>query len=149
MKYRPLKAPDKIRSLSLTKMMKTTMMKTNLQPHLLTSFVTIVIIADMSTTTASSTNATIVMSMHSDIQFRIATMLIIVEAGVFNHSRGVMLQWPHFCCTIPFSNMQCPHVRYPMICHPHSCLMYSTRRPLCYQVFSLGPPCIFLIPTSC
>ena len=27
---------------------------------------------------------------------RTATTLIIVEAGVFNHSRGVMLRWPHF-----------------------------------------------------
>ena len=51
-------------------------------------------------------------------QFRTATTLIIVEAGVFNHSKGVMLRWPHFCCIIPFSNMQHPHVRYPMICHP-------------------------------
>ena len=35
------------------------------------------------------------------------------------------------------------------ICHPRSCLMYSTRHPLCYQVFSLGPPCIFLVLASC
>ena len=139
--------------------MKTTMLKTNLQPHFLMSSVTIVIIVDMSTTTASSTNATIVMSTHLDIQFWTATTLIIVEAGVFNHSKGVMLRWPHFCCTILFSNMQHPHVCYPMghdmspliansclhtICHPRSCLMYSTRRPLCYQVFFLGPPCILL-----
>ena len=54
--------------------------------------VIIVTIADTSTMIVLNTNATIVMSTHPDIQYRIVTMLIIIEASVFNHSRGIMLQ---------------------------------------------------------
>ena len=70
---------------------KTITQKTNLLPHLLTFSVIIVTIADMSTTIAPNTYATIVMSTHLDIQYRIAIMLVIIEARVFNHSRGIML----------------------------------------------------------
>ena len=89
MKYQTLKAQDRIQFSSSTKMMKMTIWKMNLQHHPPTFSATTVIIADMSTTIAPTTNATTVMTTHLDIQYRNAIMLITID--VFNHSRGIML----------------------------------------------------------
>ena len=69
-----------------------------------------------------------------------------------SHAFAAPLLFQHAASSCALSHNMSPSIATSCLhtnCHPRSYLMHSTRRPLCYHMFFLGPPCVFLTVTSC